>query len=183
MKKKPHTLQGHYAGFTSRFFAFAIDLIILMIMISVTSYSLTLVWRFFGLLPNPIVDFFISDEELIHMYQAALPYVTPVVNVILVYGYFVFFWMSSGQTPGKAFMGVRVVSISGRPLTFMQAFFRFLIYPISGMAFFLGFFWILIDNQRQGWHDTIARTYVIYSWKAVPHAGFLRQWQGKKTAD
>ncbi|MCZ7671012.1 MAG: hypothetical protein M5U34_29635 [Chloroflexi bacterium] len=37
----------------------------------------------------------------------------------------------------------------------------------------------MVDNQRQGWHDTIARTYVIYTWRAVPHAGFLHQWQHK----
>ena len=183
MKKKPHTLQGHYAGFTTRLFAFVIDLVIIMIMLSIVSYALTLVWRFFAILPNPITNLLTNNTDLTNAYQAALPYITPAVNIILVYGYFVFFWMSSGQTLGKAFMGVRVVSISGRPLTFMQAFFRFLIYPLSAIVFFLGFFWILIDNQRQGWHDTIARTYVIYSWKAVPHAGFLRQWQGKKTAD
>jgi uncharacterized RDD family membrane protein YckC len=47
------------------------------------------------------------------------------------------------------------------------------------MFFFLGFFWILADNQRQGWHDNLARTYVIYAWKAIPHAIFLRQWQTK----
>jgi uncharacterized RDD family membrane protein YckC len=183
MKKKLHTLQGHYAGFTSRFFAFVIDLVVVMVMISLTSYSLSLVWRFFALLPNPAIELFVSNAELTHVQQVARPYIIPAINIILIYGYFVFFWMTSGQTLGKAFMGVRVVSISGRPLTFMQAFFRFLVYPISGLVFFLGFLWILIDNQRQGWHDTIARTYVIYSWKAVPHAGFLRQWQGKKTAD
>jgi uncharacterized RDD family membrane protein YckC len=47
------------------------------------------------------------------------------------------------------------------------------------MFFFLGFFWVLADNQRQGWHDNLARTYVIYAWKAVPHAIFLHQWQAK----
>lgn len=179
MKMKAHTLQGHYAGFITRLFAFMIDVMIIVIMLGAVSYSLSLVWRFFDLIPDIFTDLFGSTETIANAYKAALPTITPAVNVVLVFGYFIFFWVSSGQTLGKALMGVRVVSVSGRPLTFLQAFLRFLLYPISAFIFFLGFIWILVDNQRQGWHDTIARTYVIYTWKAVPHTGFLHQWQNK----
>jgi uncharacterized RDD family membrane protein YckC len=36
-------------------------------------------------------------------------------------------------------------------------------YVISGILF-LGFLWILFDNRRQGWHDKLAGTIVVYSW-------------------
>jgi len=32
---------------------------------------------------------------------------------------------------------------------------------ISGVVLFLGYLWILIDKKKQGWHDKIARTYVV----------------------
>lgn len=38
------------------------------------------------------------------------------------------------------------------------------------IAGFLGFLVILADDRRQAWHDKIARTCVVYSWGAVPHA-------------
>jgi len=183
IKRKPTTLEGHYAGFMTRFFAFVIDAIIVLMLLAVVSYTLTLISNFFELLPNPIIELLTDNIDIHAAYQALLPRIIPVVNILIIYSYFVFFWMSSGQTFGKALMGVRVVSVSGRPLTFLQAFFRFLIYPISALAFFLGFIWILIDNQRQGWHDTFARTYVIYSWRAIPHIDFLRQWQGGRKTE
>lgn len=179
MKMKAHTLQGHYAGFLTRLLAFMIDTLIIIIVLGVVSYSLSFIWRFFDLLPNVFTDLFGSTDAIINRYKAALPTIMPIVNTVIIFGYFIFFWMSSGQTLGKAFMGVRVVSVSGRPLTFLQAFLRLLLYPVSALVFFLGFIWILVDNQRQGWHDTLARTYVIYTWRAVPHATFLHQWQHK----
>lgn len=180
MKTKHQTLQGHYAGFITRSFAFIIDLIIVALMLSVTSFSLSFISRFMGLLPDIVTSVFsINGADIKNAYDEVLPTIIIIVNIVLVFGYFIFFWTSSGQTIGKALMGVRVVSVSGRPLTFFQALFRFLLYPVSAMFFFLGFFWVLADNQRQGWHDNLARTYVIYTWKAVPHTNFLRQWQNK----
>ena len=180
MKTKHQTLQGHYAGFITRSFAFIIDLIIVALMLVIVSSALSFITHFIGLIPEIFTNLFsTSDDSITKTYDEALPAITLVVNIVLVFGYYIFFWTSSGQTLGKALMGVRVVSVSGRPLTFFQALFRFLLYPVSAMFFFLGFFWILADNQRQGWHDNLARTYVIYAWKAIPHAIFLRQWQTK----
>jgi uncharacterized RDD family membrane protein YckC len=41
------------------------------------------------------------------------------------------------------------------------------------VLFFLGFLWIFVDRRRQGWHDKIANTYVIYTWAAKPDERFL----------
>jgi uncharacterized RDD family membrane protein YckC len=32
---------------------------------------------------------------------------------------------------------------------------------ISGLILDLGYLWILIDENKQGWHDKIADTYVV----------------------
>jgi uncharacterized RDD family membrane protein YckC len=63
-------------------------------------------------------------------------------------------------------MGLRVVTIDGKPLTFGRAVVRMFGYFISTVPLYLGFAWVLIDNRRQGWHDKLARTCVIYDWEA-----------------
>ena len=32
---------------------------------------------------------------------------------------------------------------------------------VSGLAFGMGFVWILFDRDRQGWHDKLMSTYVV----------------------
>lgn len=32
---------------------------------------------------------------------------------------------------------------------------------ISGMVFSLGYIWILMDREHQGWHDKLPATYVV----------------------
>ena len=39
---------------------------------------------------------------------------------------------------------------------------RLFAYLISALPLFLGFAWIAIDRRRQGWHDKIAGTLVVY---------------------
>jgi uncharacterized RDD family membrane protein YckC len=73
------------------------------------------------------------------------------------------FWMLAGQTPGKRLMGVRVVRSDGQRLHLGNAIRRELAYVLSGLLF-LGYLWILFDNRRQGWHDKLAGTIVVYSW-------------------
>jgi uncharacterized RDD family membrane protein YckC len=85
--------------------------------------------------------------------------------ILLVFVYFIFFWTLIGQTPGKMMLGLRVVSVDGGSVTLWQAIRRLIGYLVS-YVLYLGYLWILIDNRRQGWHDKIANTYVIYVWDA-----------------
>ena len=39
---------------------------------------------------------------------------------------------------------------------------RYLGYYISALIIGLGFFWVGWDQRKQGWHDKLARTVVIY---------------------
>ena len=75
---------------------------------------------------------------------AALATVVP----LLVGLYLVTFWRLSGQTPGKWLMGLKVVSIDGRPLTIGRAALRFVGYLASALPFYLGFLWILGPERR-----------------------------------
>ena len=51
---------------------------------------------------------------------------------------------------------------------------RLLTYGLSLAAVGIGFLFILSDDRRQGWHDKIAGTCVIYSWKARQSPGLAR---------
>ncbi len=81
--------------------------------------------------------------------------------LITVITYFTFFHGYTGQTPGKQLFGLKVVHTSGLPLTFGQAFLRWAGYILSSLPLNLGFLWVAIDKNKQGWHDKLTDTYVI----------------------
>jgi len=67
-----------------------------------------------------------------------------------------------GTTPGKHALGMLVVKETGEPAGFGTMLLREWIGKfISGLVFSLGYLWILIDKDRQGWHDKLASTYVV----------------------
>lgn len=70
-------------------------------------------------------------------------------------------WTLAGRTFGKALLGLRVVDRSGRHPSAMRSLVRVLGYIVSSV-FWLGFVWVAVDRERDGFHDKIARTHVIY---------------------
>ena len=44
-----------------------------------------------------------------------------------------------------------------------QAFIRFVAYLASMLPLMLGFLWVLKDSRKQGFHDKIANTVVLYN--------------------
>jgi len=75
--------------------------------------------------------------------------------------YFAGSWARSGQTIGDLFLGIKVVSGDGKPVSWGRALLRYMGYIISALFLSLGFLWIAFDQKRQGWHDKLAGTYVI----------------------
>ena len=78
--------------------------------------------------------------------------------------YYVVSWSKGGgQTLGNFTLMMRVVGTKGQPLVWGRALVRYVGYYISAIALSIGFLWAAFDKRRQGWHDKIARTYVIES--------------------
>ena len=75
--------------------------------------------------------------------------------------YFTYFHGTSGQTPGKMMLRIRVEQIDGEEMTLGIGFLRWVGYIISSLTLYLGFLWIGIDPQKRGWHDWIAGTVVV----------------------
>jgi len=153
------TNQGQYAGFITRLVALVIDILVINAVTASVSLAARLIFQFFGLgqyLPQEFAGYLI-------LVVAAL---VAVFTLIFAFFYAIFFWRISGQTLGKALMGIRVVSTDGQFITFRRGVVRFLGYWVSTLVFFIGFLWALADDRRQTWHDKFAKTYVIYAWEA-----------------
>jgi uncharacterized RDD family membrane protein YckC len=86
--------------------------------------------------------------------------------------YHVVFWTLKGTTLGGILCNLRVIRTDGMPLTFGDALIRGLSSILSLVVLFLGALWILIDRDRQSWHDRLAGTYVV----VVP-----KEWAGVRS--
>jgi len=67
-----------------------------------------------------------------------------------------------GQTPGKRLLGIRVVPLNGKPLTWWLSFERFGGYAAGFATGLLGFLQVFWDRNRQAIHDKITETVVIH---------------------
>jgi uncharacterized RDD family membrane protein YckC len=155
-------MYGYYAGFVSRLFAFVLDVIILVVGITLITWLITFLDLVFNL------ENIVGGDTLVVI-------VTTVLTFVVYVGYPLFFWTFTGQTPGMLLMGLRVVTIDGQYLSLGRSILRLIGYVIAAIPFFLGFFWILIDDRRQGWHDKIAGSCVVYNWPARPDERFFRK--------
>jgi len=155
-------LQGQYAGFVSRLIAWLIDRGIIIAVLGVVGWLATYLGQIVGL------D--ITQCSTTNGWTGYICFAVVVALAVFVLTfapiYFMFFWTLAGMTPGKAALGVRIVRLDGKPMTFRTSFRRYIGYVVSFLGFGAGYLWILIDNRRQGWHDKIGGTCVVYSWSA-----------------
>jgi len=145
---------GRYAGFVTRLAAFVVDRAILAI-ITLCSVG-AIQWALGAFRVNEMLG--IGPMS----WQAATSLGVGVYVVASV-TYNIGLWMLVGQTLGKLLMGVRVVRTDGQRLRIGNAIRRELGYLVSAILF-LGYLWVLFDNRRQGFHDKLAGTIVVYSW-------------------
>jgi len=157
LKSNPPQVQSpNPAGFFSRLEAFVVDLVILSVVQLLASTFIEKFLRFFLL--TGLVD---KIRTVLENYTFNIAAGSGLM-VLFVIGYFTFFWTLVGFTPGKALLGLKVVRRNGAKLSFGRSILRFFSYWISALPLFLGFFWVLWDSKRQGWHDKIAGTQVVY---------------------
>jgi uncharacterized RDD family membrane protein YckC len=82
------------------------------------------------------------------------------VSTLLSLAYYTYFHGTTGQTPGNAALGIRIVDIDSgtAPIGFGRAALRWFVSIFSAIALLLGFLWMLWDPQKQTWHDKAARS-------------------------
>jgi uncharacterized RDD family membrane protein YckC len=74
--------------------------------------------------------------------------------------YFGLFTVFGGSTPGMMVSGLQVASFTGDVPTPRQYMLRAAGYMLSAGTCFLGFLWVLWDEDGLTWHDRLSRTYL-----------------------
>jgi uncharacterized RDD family membrane protein YckC len=73
----------------------------------------------------------------------------------LFYGWF---WTHGGQTLGLKAWKTKVLTEGRQPISWRQAFIRFIAALFSFGIFGFGILWILVDKNQRSWHDIVSKT-------------------------
>jgi uncharacterized RDD family membrane protein YckC len=137
----------------SRALAFTVDALLLVAGLSGVLLLVGVIGAVLGWQPAAMV------RGLAAVFGTALPSLWLALHAMM--------WTIAGRTPGQALFGLRVVQVDGRPVRLGRACVRSLGYLLSSILL-LGFLWVLVDSRRQGWHDKLAGTSVVYGWRRGP---------------
>lgn len=132
---------NRYSSSFKRFIAFVIDALIIRMGVTIL----------FGVL---------ADYELFDVHNL-FNRNTFIIELIMMV-YFVACESSTWQgTLGKKILGMKVVDESFGRISAKTALVRYLTKYLSTFVFALGYIWIIFDSKKQGWHDKLAKTFVI----------------------
>ena len=136
--------EPRYVGFWMRVFASLIDTLILVVFIGLVAFAV------YGMQYVRL-----SSQGKTLMFDLLVQGLLPALAVIV-------FWRYRGATPGKMLISAKIVDAEtfGTPST-GKLIGRYFAYIVS-CIFMLGFIWIAFDKRKQGWHDKLAGTVVIY---------------------
>jgi uncharacterized RDD family membrane protein YckC len=160
------SLAGQPAGYVSRLIAFVIDVIVITVAFVATGWLLDAVRTVLG-------AGIVLSRTLGSIPEIAYGGLLVSGTTLFWMGYLLLFWTVSGKTPGKAILGLRVVTRDGKGLSLGRSLLRIVGYVFSALVFYLGFLWVAVDARQRGWHDYLAGTYVVYDWDAHPEEHFL----------
>ncbi len=133
----------NYVGFWIRLVASIIDTILLLVII------IPVLVGIYG------EEYWLSEVFFMGFWDLILNYILPAIAVII-------FWSYKSATPGKmVFRAVIVDEKTGNKPTAKQFVIRYIGYYVSSLVLGLGFFWIIWDKKKQGWHDKMAGTVVV----------------------
>ena len=140
------TAELRYAGFWVRVVAYILDFIVLAVVTT-------------ALAPLFGGGTVVSVENGTYTVNYAANALATLVGLL----YFVGFWAWRGQSPGMIPFNMRIVMASdGSKVDVVRSLLRYVGLIISFVVLFLGVIWVAFDRRKQGWHDKIAGTLVIY---------------------
>lgn len=145
---------GRPAGFWIRAAAYLLDLPILVGIMVVLGTVTGIGPALSGALRSPQPDVRLSAFVLID-----------VIALVVWIAYFVPTWQR-GATIGMRAVGLELVDTSsGRRISYPRAMLRALMLQVAFAPAWIGVLWVAWDPRRQGWHDKVARTQVVYARK------------------
>ncbi|MBU0966552.1 MAG: RDD family protein [Proteobacteria bacterium] len=145
-------LSGTAADFSSRCMALLIDAVFLSCLVGFTLFLFVRV-----VMVQPPATW----QSLFYLLISSMA-LFMVWPLFLAAFYFIVLHSFGGQTLGKVFMGIRVVSDQGSMLSIGSSFLRLVGYLLSTVPLGAGFLWAAVDQQHSAWHDKLACSRVIY---------------------
>jgi uncharacterized RDD family membrane protein YckC len=137
-----------YAGLATRLLAFVADVLFIDIA----------AWLVAGLVVVAASVFGLSQDI-----QKVLIAGGAALGALWAAGYFVFFWSTTGQTPGNRIMRIRVRrDDADAPLSVRHSVARLLGMVLSALLLFIPYLLVLVDDRRRGLHDRMGRSVVVY---------------------
>ncbi len=160
VSQRQSTVMFPYAPISKRFVANFIDSVLILIAVR----TLLTILGSYGLLPPETMPY-IYRLTVTMVPNPQFLWINLIISTIISALYYIYFLCEqNGQTPGKRFRGIKVISLKGDKITPRQAFIRCIIgYWISGLFLLLGYLWAFWDPNRQAWHDKFAHTLVVKS--------------------
>ncbi|MGX2039017.1 RDD family protein [Methylocaldum sp. MU1018] len=75
--------------------------------------------------------------------------------------FFGWFWTHGGQTLGMRAWKIRLCTTAGNPVSWSQAFIRFVGGLLSFGCLGFGYLWTLFDSQGRSWHDRLSGSKIV----------------------
>lgn len=139
---------GQPAGFVIRLGAYMIDAVILFVAVFVV------------MIPFTVLSMLIGSK--IGIIGVLLSLIGWLLGMAVGVGYLLVPWALVGRSPGKRFLGLKIVAEDGaESLGYLKAALRMVGYSISGMVFCAGFIMVAFTKDNKGLHDLIAGTRVV----------------------
>jgi uncharacterized RDD family membrane protein YckC len=142
-----------YGGFFRRTLAFGIDFVMILLLSALMGVMAHIGYKV-GLAAH---GRFISLDNATPLFA-----ILTFAWIFLATAYFVVFHGMGGQTVGKWLLGLRVVDSEREALSYRQALLRSI--GLIGFALTtlgLSCLWIIWSGEKRGWHDYLARTWVV----------------------
>lgn len=167
----PDQVFGRYAGFISRAIALLMDQAIIGIMVVALFLIIRSVLSIGGMHIDDCTAWVLPIDSVSDIFAnvcRATRGMTYFISILLAPLYYILLWSFGGQTLGMSITGVRVVQANGTSLPIGRSIRRMLGFILCILSLGIGFLRVNWDPRRQGWHDKIANSYVVYSWKHTP---------------
>ncbi len=132
-----------YAGFWRRGLAFMIDWIVVGVITGLLVILIMIVANKYG--------YYIDSFKTMNM----------VVMYPLLFFYFSVHGLLGVATTGKKCMGIKIVDKQVQTVKGLRGFLRTIAYIVSIIPLGAGFIAVAFDNEKQGFHDHFAQTFVI----------------------
>lgn len=134
-----------YAGFWLRFVAYFLDSIILSVVVT----PISLITFPFFLFGSPEQNFIVTLGIVFF-------------NIAITFFYFTLMESSSMQgTLGKMALGLKVVDMKNKRISFARATGRYFGKILSATILYIGFIMVAFTEKKQGLHDLMAETLVV----------------------